>query len=274
MIVVSPSLVLEETPGVNANNPVIGWRNVVTIGGLSADSTDPNYPISNLANPSTALLWKSASTDTQYITVEFDEADPVDYVAIARHNFGTANIAVSIEGASELDEDDEPMWVTLSLEVIPADNGPLIFRFEPQSLIAVRVKLVEGDAAPYAAVLFVGRLLVLPRRIYVGHTPLSHGIVTNAVTSRSESGQFLGRIVVGESAESRVALQNINPVWYRTNLTPFIKAGQEAPFFFAWRPQSYPNEVGYAWLLNDPQLTNQRPNGMVQVELAMGGIVT
>ena len=67
---------------------------------------------------------------------------------------------------------------------------------------------------------------------------------------------------------------HLTPSWYRTNMVPFVEAGRETPFFFAWRPSSYPLEVGYAWLLNDPQMSNQLPNGMVQVELAMGGIVT
>lgn len=274
MIVISNSLTLVETPDINSNNPVIGWRNVITLGGLTADSADPNFPVTNLANSSTALLWKSLVTDEQYIVATINEIDPIDYVAIARHNFGTANIAVSIEGAATVDSDGEFEWEELTQDVIPADDAPIIFRFTPQSLIAVRVKMAEGDAAPYAAVMYAGRLLIVQRRVYVGHTPLSHGVVTKAITSRSESGQFLGRVVVSEAAESSVALKNLTPSWYRATMTPFVKAAQETPFFFAWRPGTYPLEVGYAWLTNDPQMTNQMPNGMVQVDLSMSGIVT
>ena len=187
MIVISPSLTLVETPDINANNPVIGWRNVITIGGLTADSADPNFPVTNLANPSTALLWRSVTTDEQYVTATFDEIDPVDYVGVARHNFGSANIPVSVEGATELNSDGDPEWFDLTDDVIPANDAPLIFRFEPQSLIAIRLRMQEGDAAPTAAVMYVGRLLVLQRRIYVGHTPLTHGVTTKAITSRSES---------------------------------------------------------------------------------------
>jgi hypothetical protein len=31
--------------------------------------------------------------------------------------------------------------------------------------------------------------------------------------------------------------------------------------------------VGFAWLTNDPQPMNQRPNGMMQVELQLSGVV-
>lgn len=118
----------------------------MTISGLKADSEDDEFPVGNLSNPSTALLWKSLTTDEQYIAATLNENDPIDYVGFARHNFGTANIAVSIEGAVDLDSNGDPEWKELTQEVIPADDAPLIFRFKPQSLIAVRVRMQGGDA--------------------------------------------------------------------------------------------------------------------------------
>jgi hypothetical protein len=47
----------------------------------------------------------------------------------------------------------------------------------------------------------------------------------------------------------------------------------ERPFFFAWRPDAYPYEVGYCWLTNDPQPSNALPNGMMSVSLEMAGVV-
>lgn len=77
----------------------------------------------------------------------------------------------------------------------------------------------------------------------------------------SESGNFLGRIVVGQSLETALSLQNITPSWYRSNMEPFVTAAREAPFFFAWRPGSYPRELGYAWLAKDRQSAAERDDG-------------
>jgi hypothetical protein len=129
-----------------------------------------------------------------------------------------------------------------------------------------------GAAPPTIAVVYAGALLVLQRRIYVGHTPIPYGRSAKITNGRSESGNFLGRIVLNEKTQSAVKMQNLTPAWYRQHLDPFIAASKEAPFFFAWRPLSYPREVGYAWMTNDPQPSNARANGMMQIDLQMTGI--
>jgi hypothetical protein len=90
---------------------------------------------------------------------------------------------------------------------------------------------------------------------------------------RSVNGNFLGRIVLGRKVATQVNLQNLTPDWYRTYMAPFVLAAEEIPFFFAWRPSSYPNEIGYAWLTSDPKPVNQRTNGMMQVDLALEGVI-
>lgn len=269
MIVISRSLQLAEPPGfgINADNPVIGWHNLVTSGGVTADEEQASYPATNLANPATNLVWKGNITGEQHIAVSVTYPDAIDYLAVARHNFASAAIPVSVEG------DSGSGFVELVQEVMLPDDGPALFRWDPVSLAAVRLRLQQGDAPPEAAVLYVGKLLILQRRLYVGHTPIKYGRKTSVTNGMSESGNFLGRIVLGQSLETGVSLQNITPSWYRSNMEPFVSAAREAPFFFAWRPGSYPREVGYAWLNNDPQPVNQRPNGMMGVELQMSGVV-
>jgi hypothetical protein len=135
------------------------------------------------------------------------------------------------------------------------------------------LRLQPGTAAPTIAVVYCGALLVLQRRMYVGHTPINMGRDVSHASHRSVSGNFLGRIVLGRKTGTSVALQNLTPDWYRTYMHPFVLAAEEIPFFFAWRPSSYPNEIGYAWLTQDPKPSNQRTNGMMQVDLQLEGVV-
>ncbi|WP_088346315.1 MULTISPECIES: hypothetical protein [Rhodomicrobium] len=257
---------------INANNPVIGWQQRATAANISATTAAAGFPASNLANPSTNLRWLGvAGPGDQFITVEVNSVEDIDYVGIARHNFAAAQIPVSIEGLTEAGSPEG--WQELVGEVILPNDGPALFRFTPQGLTAIRIRLRPGTAAPTAAVVYVGKLLVLQRRIFVGHTPINYGRTAKVVNGRSESGNFLGRIVLNESTQTSVDLQNLTPAWYRAYMEPFIQASKEAPFFFAWRPGDYPLEVGYAWMANDPQPSNQAANGMMQVKLDIGGIV-
>lgn len=270
MIVISSSLVLSGATGDQSNNPVVGWHNLVTPANVAAGTEADGYPISNVANPitATASRWRAENATGEAVSVDLDTVEPVDYLAIARHNLGSAAIVTAVEGSTN----DGADWFELVQETLLPDDGPALFRFVPQSLTDIRLILDGGTAPAEIAVLYVGKLLVLQRRIYVGHVPITYGRSAEIVNGRSESGDFLGRIVVSEKRATSVDLKNMTPVWYRTQMDPFIKASKEAPFFFAWRPGDYPREVGFAWMTNEPQARNQRSNGMMEIQLEMTGI--
>ena len=272
MIVISSSLTLGETPETHPNAPLIAYRNLVTASNITADTAAEGYPASNMANPITApgARWRAGDTTAQAVSVEVQTVDPIDYIAIARHNLGSEAIPVTVEGST----DDGDNWSELVQEVLLADDAPALFRFTPQALTNIRLSLGEGDAPAEIAVLYTGLLLALQRRIYVGHVPMPYGRSAKIVNGKSEGGDFLGRIVLSEQLATAVEIKNITPAWYRASLDPFIVASKETPFFFAWRPGDYPDETGFAWMTNDPQPQNARRNGMMQISLQMTGIAS
>jgi len=267
-IVLSSSTVLFAEYGLN--NPFFGYRNFVTAAGITADSEDADHPASNLGNVLTFpdAQWWSESTSAQNVTFTIAETDPCDYAAVAGHNYGTAGISVkwqAYNGAT---------WNDITNEQIPGDDSPLIFRFASQPLNAgIRKVLGAGSVAPKAAVTYVGPSLVSQRRLYVGHAPIRMARVTDIVRGMSEASDFLGVIQLGESVATAIDLKNLTPAWYRENFDPFIVAARTRPFFFAWRPEDYPSEVGFCWLTNQPKPVNQRNNGMMSVQLQVTGIV-
>jgi hypothetical protein len=167
---------------------------------------------------------------------------------------------------------DQYAWTELVQEVQLADDAPVLFRFEPQVLTLVALKLQPAATIPRAAVLYAGPLTILQRGIYVGHTPITDGLVTETVNNRSISGHYLGTTVLSRHNMTAVALANLTPAWYRTYLRPFIAA--RVPFFFAWKPETYPYEIGYGWFPDghNPKPSNQRNNGMMQVSWQMEGV--
>jgi hypothetical protein len=276
-VVISSSYVLaDSTSGggiVNADNPVVGWRTIATAGTLTTTTAADGFPASNMANPATHLRWVGEVSDPvedEHVAVSNPDVADVDYIAIARHNLGSAAIPVSVEYLDVTADPNE--WEELVEPVLLPDDGPALFRFSKLAYAAVRLRLQPGTAAPTIAVLYAGELLTIQRRLYVGHTPINMGRELTTANPKSIAGNFLGRIVLGERRRTSVALRNLTPDWYRANMEPFIKAAEERPFFWAWRPGAYPLEVGYCWLPSDPTPKNQLGNGMMQIDLTLEGI--
>lgn len=255
-----------EADDARLNAPVIGWQNLATA--VTAPASGTQYPASNMLNPSTAEFWRSTSLVEQVVEFNLPDILAVNYVGIARHNFGSANTSFKVQGRTG----GGTPWEDFTSDMYIASDDPMIIRFPGRAVSQVRLVLYASDVFPSIAVVYIGELLVLQRNIYVGHTPINYGRRTRVTNGRSESGQFLGRIVVGSSKETGISLRNMTPSWYRNKLEPFIQDAVERPFFFAWRPDSYPLEVGYAWLTDDAVPVNQLPNGMMQVDMSLGGI--
>lgn len=273
-IVVPNAYALQLAAAGNADYPILGWHNLVTIDTVSADQEDAEFPASNLANPATNLLWKSGSTADQYVTVLFGAAVEVDYIAVARHNLGTGIVAVTVQGLPfGGDPEDDGDWDELVAQNLLANDSPALWRFEPGEYIGVRLKLEPGSVEPQAAVLYCGKLLVFERGVQAGHTPLPYGRRRTVISPRSQSGEFLGRVISGGSLASAVSIIKLSPAWYRSTLDPFFAVAMEQPFFWGWRPTTYPAEMGYAWLTTDPVPVPSDLVGYIDIQFQMEGLL-
>lgn len=272
-VIFAPNLVLsgeEATYGLTADHPVIGWQTFVVPGAVTATTSVAAFPPRNMANPATHLAWRGGATSaTEYVTLTpSPEIGLVDYVAIARHNIGSAQISISIGY-----ETAGPTWVELVPPVYLGDDGPALFRFNAQTLTNVKIKLLVGLTAPQIAVAYAGKLLTLPRKLYQGFAPIPYGRTAKVTNGRSEAGQFLGRIVLQEFVRDTVPLSLISPTYFRDHIAAFLADSKENPFFFAWRPQSYPHEIGYCHMTNDPVPVNEAPHGLIAMSMEMTGVL-
>lgn len=252
----------------NGDNPLIGFANIVTRSNISADQESAGAPVTQIANPSTYNPWSGTSPVAQNVTVTLSAAAAVDYVGIARHNLGTAAVSYRVQYSSNGSD-----WLNATDEVLPDDDGIILHVFDSISAQYWRLALGAGDAAPSMAVLYLGQIMQVTRRIYVGHTPLPMGRATDTLSGRSEDGNFLGRVVRKRMFETTIDLNHLDPVWYRENFDAFALAAETAPFFFGWRPTTYPDEVGYVWAMKNIQPANELPNGMMRVSFPVQGIV-
>lgn len=259
-------------------HPMIGYEQLVSSNGsnISATTEDPEYPASNVANFSTAQGWKALTPSPavdNYLTVITGTAELVDYLGVAGHNFGTAGCTVSVEGQSYASP--LPAWVELA-STTPTDDEPIVFRWTPQQLYAVRLKVTTGSVPAECGILYVGRLLLMPRSLPTGgrFTPFPFGRRVNAVDGFSQGGSYLGRVIISEHEESEIAFEYLDASWYRTYFDPFVEAAVTRPFFLAWDPSNYPGDLGFAWCPpgSIPQAEVDPITGRHDVTLTMVGV--
>ncbi|MCK4957754.1 MAG: hypothetical protein KAT00_00100 [Planctomycetes bacterium] len=246
--------------GTNAG--IIAFDNVVNFDNVSATSETLGGPITNLANPATAYAWTAADITTQTITIMADGRE-VDYIGIARHNLNQPGLTIEVKfnGAT-----------VLTPRAVTAIQSQMIL-FNVAAPTEVEIIITGATDPAKIAVLYLGKAIRLEREIYVGHTPITYGRQRKAINGLSENGQYLGQLVVRETLTTSVSLQNLTPAWYRSTLDAFFAEKPRRPCFWAWRPEGYPDEVGYAWVEGDPVPVNQRSNGMMSIVWQLRGIV-
>lgn len=259
------------------DTPWIMYHNVVTAEGLASQTEDDDHPVTNLANPATHLIWMAGinTAEDEYVTLTTGYISAnLDYMAIAKHNFGTIGATISVEGRIDDGFSPEEPYNILIDPFIPADDSPLMMRFAPQTLTHIRLRIQNWTDTPQAAVMYVGLTMVMERgiKVDVDHVPLYYGRRSVIVNGMSESGNFLGRVVLREFRESNAEFAHVTPEWFRTTFDDFIASTKDQPFFYAWAPTTYPGETGYAWLINDPQPETSPVTRRVSFNLEMRGI--
>ena len=55
-------------------------------------------------------------------------------------------------------------------------------------------------------------------------------------------------------------------------MRPFLREGKNLPFFFGWRPEDYPFESGYGYLMDDPAPAPVGPSNLIAFDLKISGV--
>lgn len=251
---------------INANNPRIGYHNLVVYGGVSADSEDPQYPAYNIANPATNLWWQATDDEETHVYFSFQPA-VWNYFGIAGHNLSGAIYQMQWRA----DEGDP--WQDVIDEFSPGDNSAIVHIFENIVSGFARLKIIPAAGVPpKISVVYIGEYLTLPGRTYVGHKPINYARNTTVASGMSERGDFLGRVTQRTVLSNTLKQDNCPPDYYRSYIHPFALHAEVLPFFMAWRPAQYPDEVGFCWATNNIQMENSHANGFVRFDINVNAI--
>ena len=274
VLVISPNLILTipAEAALPAGTPIILYENRATFGAVAASSTETGYPASNLTNPATNIEWRAATAAAVEWTVTLGAGDDIDAVGIARHNFETAGITVEVGYYAA-----GPTWVSLAGPQTLPNNEPLLFHFTAQPLTSITVKLGAGSEPARAAVLYVGKALIMERGVDINpdFAVPRFSRRTEFVAGKSERGDYLGRIATAQWIEGvQHTYKYLTAEWYRSHFDPFVRlAQQDVPFFYCFAPDEYPHEVAFVWLADDPIGMTNPATMRKGVQLKMDGIL-
>lgn len=265
-VVISDALVLEAA-GFPLTHARIGWQTVLPDAVVTASSESAGFPVSTLKNPLTYDRWLPASLPAT-VTIDAGAAVPVDYLGIAAHLLRDGANAVTLEYLDEASPSGT--WTEVAAHS-PADNGTVMLLF-PEVFARWWRLTFAGVSVQPVGVVFLGKALAMQRPFYQGHTPLTLSGDTVIRPTRSERGQFLGRSIIRGGFRTGVSWSNLTAAWVRSDFAPFIEAARTSPFFFAWRPASFPREVGYVWTSQDIAPSNAGPRDLMAVDFDVEGL--
>lgn len=242
----------------------IGYQSILPDSTLSGTAGTSGYPMSAVVNPATYERYTPSAMPAT-IQADAGAAVAVDYIGIAAHNLGTLACTVYVESSP-----DATTWTT-RLTLTPTDDTTLFGMFDSVSARYWRIR-ITGTTAPTVGVVYLGAMLTMQRTIYGGHTPITLARITSVRPNLSETGQWLGASQTRAGFATSFSWKNLTAAWYRANFDPFVATNPRVkPFFIAWRPYSFPSEVGYCWSTGDIAPQNMGVKDFMSVDLQVEG---
>lgn len=274
--VVASSLVAAGTQ----NNPLICWNNFIESGGRTLTTNGgtelADGSAENLSTGFTSDYWQANPSGTAVnLEIQFTTNRQPDFVGISAHNLSDIGASVAFQkwnGSS---------WEGVGTgSVTPADNKAIGFYFDPDggsTLWRLRVTNVVATDTVIIGVLFVGKAMQLPRRLYQAYDPV---LVPNEVdlrTNVSEGANYLGSSYVERGIRLSAKIAHLTPAFTRTTAAndgfqTFLRhynAGK--PFYWAWRPTQY-EDLYWCWR-SGPAISapNTGPQAFQSLSMQMRG---
>lgn len=265
----------------------IGYDNLIKT--VTATSSQAGFTADALDNPFTYEIWKPATLPADIIA-DMGQGQAIDYVAFAAHEFKNCRLvaSTSMDGTNYTEQADATILDDNSIMLLFAEVQA---RYVKVTITGYAVEStfvsdfangfyaegtysassVGSPSSVSCSVMYAGKALAMQRMIYGGHSPGTLSRDTKLVNNSSEGGQWLGRSVVRSSLTNNFSFNNLTADWYRTNFDDFVKSAQVSPFFIAWRPDSYANEVIYGRTDSDIRPENQGIKNFLSVSFGVTG---
>lgn len=262
MLYISPSLAEQGPIGGPCDPAKIGYHTVTRDAIVTASSAVPGFPASALKNALTYEAWRPESSPA-WVVFDAQRLVDIDYVGLGVHTLGTEGVTLTIEHSI-----DGSTWEQVVQFLVGTDDAVMAL-FDQ---VTARYFRLSFNRVAQVSVAYIGRILTMQRPIYSGHSPGVLSRTTKIDPNKSEGGQFLGRSVIRQGLATSFQWQNLSPDWYRANFDPFVESAIRYPFFIAWKPTRYPQEVMYCWCNDDIHPQNSGVRDFMSVGFSVEGV--
>lgn len=233
------------------NNPVIAYDNLTKSATVVVSSEVTNFEGTNTQNGLTYNFWRPSALPA---TIEFDigSATNIDYCGIAEHSLGSSSTIVTVQYFNG------SIWVDIDNQT-PANDKAILFLFDTVNASRFRLNITAVDSSstePDIAVIYFGQRLTVEQRVFGGVIPITLAKISTIRPNISSGGQFLGRSVIRQGLQLTINFKQLTASWVDSNWIAFADDAITNPFFYAWRPTAYTNDVGYFWTTADVNASN------------------
>jgi hypothetical protein len=219
------------------------------------------FPASAAANPLTYEFWRPETLPATW-AVDAGAEVTCNYIGIAAHTLQGAEVEIEYSL-------DNSTWTLIDSNG-PPNNAPIMFLFTP--ITARYWRIVVKNQISSVGVVYIGQTLDMQRPCFAGLSPINFSRETIIRPNRSESGQWVGRSIIRQGSSMSVSFRHLDYDWYADNFDPFVEQAREYPFFFAWRPDDYPETVGYVWTSQDITPSTMGIRNLLEVGFEMQGL--
>lgn len=222
---------------------------------------DAGHPIGNILTTQTFETYKTATFPASIIDIDLGTAQDVDYVGLVGKSLISFNLKYSNDGIT----------YTEILALSDASKVAKLGLFELTTARYWQLTVGGANGSLDIANVKLGLSLAMYRPIYGGHTPLSLSRSTVSKPNISEGGEFLGSTIIRKGFNTSYDFQHLPASWYRSVFDPFVEHAIGGTFYVAWRPSTYPLEVGYCLSNSDISPSNMGIRDLMQVTFNVVG---
>jgi len=250
-----PVIIEDLSIGEPMNHARIGYENFVSDATVTATSETTDFPANAIKNPFTYESWKP-SVDPATLDIVFDSSKLINYVGLSSQDItGTINIK---NGTT-----------TIATYAATGVKETILFLLEDRNITNLKIEIIGSGTL---GVVYAGSVLEMVRPFFADYAPPTLSRSNKVLSNMSEGGEFLGNSIIRKGLKDSIQWENLPAQWYRDNFDPFVEDCQTQPFFIAWNPLRYPDDVIYA---QSTKMISPKLNGimnLMDVSMTMKGL--
>lgn len=231
---------------------------------ITASTVATGFYAENVTDQYTFDYWRPTGVPA-WIASVLPVARDINCACIAAHDIASAGASFIFQAW------DGVTWVNCHDVITPVNDDTIMVFFT--SVFCQQFRLYVFGGVPTIGVISAGTAFVFPSKMYGGHPPITVSRNTEIMHNISEGGFDLGRSIMRNGASTSVDIKHLTETWIRSQFEPLFASIRLNPFFFAWRPSSYPTEVAYCWVDSDLSPVATGPGNLVSIKFDIDGII-